>query len=557
LAAKKLLTSSSVVRYFDPQLPTLVLTDASRLYGLGFALVQQSPDGNMRLVRAGSTSLSPTESRYATIELEMLAIKYAVEKCQFYLRGMQAPFKVVTDHRPLLGVFKKPLHDVENPRLQRLRGHLDGAGYVFEAEWTPGKEHLIADALSRSPVFRPDEDSGVDFRLLRVSASSLALFRDGAASAWYSACVKALRSGVACMDLPPSHPARSLRSIWNELSVHEEDGVSLLVLDGGRIFVPLDCRKDILQRLHASHSGIVKTRTLASQLYYWPGMSSEVKTMVETCEKCRLVLPSQADEPFLPRATPRVPMRAVGADLCEYAGKTWLVMVDRYSGFPCAARLRRTATADVTKVLLRWFLDWGFPRTIRTDGGPQFRREFGQFCDKWSIEHETSSPYNPQSNGLAEAAVKNVKRLIKKTSTEDEFFHSLFAFRNVPRADGFSPAQLFFGRRQRGVLPMLESSLGATDKEAATSARRSVREASAASHDEHSRLLPAFHVGQRVAVQDPKSSAWDKQADIVAVRYGHRSYDIRFCDSGAESTRNRRYLRPVQPDTPASASPTS
>ena len=32
------------------------------------------------------------------------------------------------------------------------------------------------------------------------------------------------------------------------------------------------------------------------------------------------------------------------------------------------------------------------------------------FCASHGIQHELSSPYNPESNGLAEAAVKNLKK---------------------------------------------------------------------------------------------------------------------------------------------------
>ena len=59
-------------------------------------------------------------------------------------------FTVVTDHRPLLGTFRKPLAEIENPRLQRIREKT--AGYNFNLEWIEGKSHLIADALSRYPV---------------------------------------------------------------------------------------------------------------------------------------------------------------------------------------------------------------------------------------------------------------------------------------------------------------------------------------------------------------------------------------------------------------------
>ena len=37
-----------------------------------------------------------------------------------------------------------------------------------------------------------------------------------------------------------------------------------------------------------------------------------------------------------------------------------------------------------------------------------------EFCNENNIVHELASAYNPKSNGLAEAAVKNVKLLMKK-----------------------------------------------------------------------------------------------------------------------------------------------
>ena len=36
------------------------------------------------------------------------------------------------------------------------------APYTFDLEWVQGKTHHIADALSRSPVAKPDEEETVD-----------------------------------------------------------------------------------------------------------------------------------------------------------------------------------------------------------------------------------------------------------------------------------------------------------------------------------------------------------------------------------------------------------
>ena len=98
--------------------------------------------------------LTSPETRYAVCELEGLAILYGIVKCRHYLLGMDH-FTVVTDHKALQGVFAKDLSDIENARLRRYRERL--TGYNFDLSWREGKTNHIADALSRAPVFPPDE----------------------------------------------------------------------------------------------------------------------------------------------------------------------------------------------------------------------------------------------------------------------------------------------------------------------------------------------------------------------------------------------------------------
>jgi len=148
-ALKSILTSDMCVRPFDVSLPTEVLTDASRLHGIGYAILQRDAAGLPRLISCGSRSLTSAEKNYATVELELLAIWWACSKSVFYLKGIEL-FSVITDHKPLVGLMQKPLEDILNPRLQRFREKL--MGFNLEITWTEGKSHLIADALSRAPV---------------------------------------------------------------------------------------------------------------------------------------------------------------------------------------------------------------------------------------------------------------------------------------------------------------------------------------------------------------------------------------------------------------------
>ena len=157
---------------FDPKVKTIVLTDASRLHGIGFALVQMYKD-KLALIQCGSASLSPTQSRYSIVELECLAIVHAIQKCHYYLAGVPK-FEVWTNHGPLMGAFGKHLHTLQNQQLMRMREKV--TSYNFSVIWTPGKTHHIADLLSRAPIFGPCDRSFEPKRLehcLRLFDSSL------------------------------------------------------------------------------------------------------------------------------------------------------------------------------------------------------------------------------------------------------------------------------------------------------------------------------------------------------------------------------------------------
>ena len=122
--AKQALSSAPTLSFFDSTKPTRLCTDASRR-GLGFIL-QQKIDDQWYLVQAGSRFLSDSESRYAIIELEMLALAWAIAKSRLFLAGLPH-FLVVTDHHPLVPILNNHcLDEIENPRLQRLKTRIMG-----------------------------------------------------------------------------------------------------------------------------------------------------------------------------------------------------------------------------------------------------------------------------------------------------------------------------------------------------------------------------------------------------------------------------------------------
>ena len=105
------------------------------------------------------------------------------------------------------------------------------------------------------------------------------------------------------------------------------------------------------------------------------------------------------------------------------------------------------------KVLEDIFKVTGYPERLRSDNGRQFvSEETLEYLQFRGIQQETSSPEFPSSNGHAEAAVKSIKKLLKKSKTNEEFEASLAELNRQPRSNNEIPADIFFRIRVRGNL---------------------------------------------------------------------------------------------------------
>ncbi|CAB4063381.1 unnamed protein product [Lepeophtheirus salmonis] len=133
-----------------------------------------------KLIQFGSFSLIETQSRYTTIELELLALVRAMEKSKFFLLGINS-FSDIVDHRLLICLFQKDYLDIR-------------------------KEHLAADALRRAPVFSSEPEPALEE---------------------YEDSVMSSRPGSHPQCLHESHPAPYFSSIWHD-SLLDIDGVPKL-----------------------------------------------------------------------------------------------------------------------------------------------------------------------------------------------------------------------------------------------------------------------------------------------------------------------------------------
>ena len=87
-----------------------------------------------------------------------------------------------------------------------------------------------------------------------------------------------------------------------------------------------------------------------------------------------------------------------------------------------------------------------------TDNGLQFiATEYERFAKDWNFKHITSSPYQSQVNGCAEAAVKDTQNILRKC--QDPKLALLHLHNTPTKGHQTSPAQRLMSRRTRTTVP--------------------------------------------------------------------------------------------------------
>lgn len=163
---KELLTHAPLLQYPDHDKPFILTTDASNV-ALG-AVLSQGTIGNDKPIAYASRTLSETESRYSTIERELLAIIWAIKHFRPYLYGKK--FYIYTDHRPLAW-----LNSLKDPNSKLTRWRLRLQDYNFEIIYKSGKQNTNADALSRIKVNALDSDDDGESMQVNVDEDEISL----------------------------------------------------------------------------------------------------------------------------------------------------------------------------------------------------------------------------------------------------------------------------------------------------------------------------------------------------------------------------------------------
>ena len=293
-----------------------------------------------------------------------------------------------------------------------------------------------------------------------------------------------------------------------------------------------------------AHQGIASTSRRARETVYWPHLNQELKDHISHCITCDTFNSKQPKEPLIPHEIPKRAWAKIGCDIFEFEKKSYLVTVDYYSNFFEVDRLEQLTSLAVVKKLKPHFARFGIPNTLVTDNGPQFiSDDFRDFSMKYQFEHITTSPYHHQSNGKAESAVKQAKRIIRTCkSSNDDIYLALLAHRNTPQTTHeTSPAQRLFNRRTKTPLPVSEKLLQPKINPQANKRIQQRQQLQKKYHDRGAKELSPLRKGEVVRLQPTRIGEKKWKRGIVVRKAGIRSYEVQ-C-KGYIYTRNRKFIR--------------
>ena len=394
------------LQFLDYNAPVYLHTDASD-YGIGANLFQIRDNQELPIAFI-SRALNATEVKWSTPEKECYAIFYALVKLEYLLRDIK--FTLRTDHRNLTFLNESFQQKVKRWKMAVMH-------FNFDIEHIPGKDNIIADALSR---------------LIKIQPS----IRN--------------RSNI---DLP-HYDSENI----NVISENILRDVEYYRLDNEAY--------DKLSKVHSSEEGHVGVEKMLFRLkragMTWTTMRMDCKKFIFQCPCCQKM--SNIKYPIHTHPFTRAsysPMDRIAIDTIgplpeDGLGNKYIItIVDSFSRMVELIPTTDTKATTAANAVMQWICRYGIPSQIVCDNGTQYANELiTALCHLFAIDQKLIQAYSHEENAIVERANKEVGRHLTAIVFDRKIIHQWspmlpFVQRiinsQIHQAIGVSPIQLMFG----------------------------------------------------------------------------------------------------------------
>ena len=452
-------------------------------------VLSQVQGGKERMLACGGRKCSPGETRYASWKGELAALIYGLRKYSHILSFK--PFTVVTDASAL-----KHLTTLKQTKGIVGRWLEEVQSYQFEVHHKPGKDNVVADAISRSShmpdptpeevaeseaysvqAIQPDKLLDVSRQLIREHQNEDNILRQ--VRGWVS------RKSAPTREEMRFQPAEM--HFWAKLCPHmsvANDGLLQVELPDKsmesmqkRIAVPQSLKKRIFEACHehrsAGHFGVEATMARIKKNFVFFNLRTEVANRIKICHQCTAKEKQKSLKDGVHHSSqPGFPLENLFVDIVGPLNETpngfkyILSVEDGYSRYTNVYPLRSKETQEVTRVLVDNFISqFGCPESITSDNGMEFASQiFKQMCREMQINKKYVPPYCPQSNKV-ERVHRVLNNFLKMSleGQETDWHKSLPFFQlaynsKVHTCTGVTPNLAFLGREASLPLDLMTRS---------------------------------------------------------------------------------------------------
>ena len=130
------------------------------------------------------------------------------------------------------------------------------------------------------------------------------------------------------------------------------------------------------------------------------------------CKEYSRYFVKNSRETLITRPVPDYQFQRIGLDTMTLDGRKYLVCVDFFSNYTMVDQFQGISSNCTVKLRRKHFMRYGILEEVVSDGGPEFDNQMmRELAHKYGFKWNRSSPEMPNSNGMAESAVKKKKKI--------------------------------------------------------------------------------------------------------------------------------------------------